>query len=93
MVYQIACRGVGQFLDRPAYLTTPERAAAFERMTRWELRSGNLDRQTLSFTHLVRIAAAAVDVWDHAARRAGEEKGAIATSADMGCGKGVECWA
>ena len=89
-LHQIACRETRTFLTRPKYIATAERASQLERMPRKELAgAAGLDRQTVSFTHLVRIVAAATGdeaLQEEASKRVDEVN-------PTGSGWGVQCWA
>ena len=104
-IHQIDCRITEEFLKYPRCIKTAERAAQLDCMARHEF-SGCLDRQTLSFSHLVRMAAAAMCEHqddDTAASQTLSNYGAsFAVDGRTGVvqrmdwypdGKGVQCWA
>jgi len=80
-LHQIACRGTSRFLAGPRF--TKAEAAELAKLA-W-LPS---DRQTESFTHLIRIAAAAVG--EH---QGGDGAGGADVDCDHGGGKGLRFWA
>lgn len=88
-IRQIACRSTGSFLDHPRCIPTLNHAAEYQLMKRHEL-GKVLDRQTLSFSHLVHITAAAMGEEQDGD---GEDDEGRAADHNHGCGKGVQLWA
>jgi len=92
-IHQIDCRNTEEFLKYPRCIKTAERAAQLDRMPRHEFSGCGLDRQTLSFSHLVRMTAAAMCEHQDGDTASAQTPSNYGADCNQGCGRGVACWA